>query len=142
MSIYISSIRHHIILTYWCSSNRQIELDCEFLEAERIMDYSLLVGIHFRDENTSNKIGLSPFVLRSGNIYFPLFILILMQLKEKNCHQLLSMFLQGNLIHFKTKNSCVIAGSLKQNFKTWIELCLAGNIRCLLYIFILCIQFA
>ncbi|XP_026658227.2 phosphatidylinositol 4-phosphate 5-kinase 6-like [Phoenix dactylifera] len=27
---------------------RQIEKDCEFLEAERIMDYSLLVGIHFR----------------------------------------------------------------------------------------------
>ncbi|KAG1371111.1 Phosphatidylinositol 4-phosphate 5-kinase 4 [Cocos nucifera] len=27
---------------------RQLEKDCEFLEAERIMDYSLLVGIHFR----------------------------------------------------------------------------------------------
>ncbi|KAI0531289.1 hypothetical protein KFK09_000842 [Dendrobium nobile] len=28
---------------------RQIERDCEFLEQERIMDYSLLVGVHFRD---------------------------------------------------------------------------------------------
>uniref|UniRef100_A0A7C9EWC7 Phosphatidylinositol 4-phosphate 5-kinase n=1 Tax=Opuntia streptacantha TaxID=393608 RepID=A0A7C9EWC7_OPUST len=43
---------------------KQIERDCEFLEAERIMDYSLLVGVHFRDDNTGDKIGLSPFVLR------------------------------------------------------------------------------
>ncbi|KAH7654940.1 Phosphatidylinositol-4-phosphate 5-kinase protein [Dioscorea alata] len=28
---------------------RQIDKDCEFLEQEKIMDYSLLVGIHFRD---------------------------------------------------------------------------------------------
>lgn len=46
---------------------RQIDRDCEFLEAERIMDYSLLVGLHFRDDNTYDKMGLSPFVLRSGN---------------------------------------------------------------------------
>ncbi|TKY45611.1 Phosphatidylinositol 4-phosphate 5-kinase 2 [Spatholobus suberectus] len=45
----------------------QIELDCEFLEAEKIMDYSLLVGIHFRDDNTCDKMGLSPFLLRTGN---------------------------------------------------------------------------
>ncbi|XP_057490584.1 phosphatidylinositol 4-phosphate 5-kinase 1-like [Actinidia eriantha] len=45
---------------------KQIDRDCEFLEAERIMDYSLLVGIHFRDENTGDKMGLSPFLLRSG----------------------------------------------------------------------------
>ncbi|KAI4388060.1 hypothetical protein MLD38_000430 [Melastoma candidum] len=44
----------------------QIELDCEFLEAEGIMDYSLLVGLHFRDDNAGDKMGLSPFVLRSG----------------------------------------------------------------------------
>ncbi|KAH9603441.1 hypothetical protein KSS87_015743 [Heliosperma pusillum] len=43
---------------------KQIERDCEFLEAERIMDYSLLVGIHFRNDNTGDKMGLSPFVLR------------------------------------------------------------------------------
>ncbi|KAK6938457.1 MORN motif [Dillenia turbinata] len=45
---------------------RQIDRDCEFLEAERIMDYSLLVGLHFREDNTGDRMGLSPFVLRSG----------------------------------------------------------------------------
>ncbi|KAJ8421679.1 hypothetical protein Cgig2_026667 [Carnegiea gigantea] len=28
---------------------RQVDRDCDFLEQERIMDYSLLVGVHFRD---------------------------------------------------------------------------------------------
>ncbi|XP_039067231.1 phosphatidylinositol 4-phosphate 5-kinase 6-like [Hibiscus syriacus] len=28
---------------------RQVEIDCDFLERERIMDYSLLVGLHFRE---------------------------------------------------------------------------------------------
>lgn len=46
---------------------RQIDRDCEFLESERIMDYSLLVGLHFRDDNTCDKMGLSPFLLRTGN---------------------------------------------------------------------------
>ncbi|VVA13672.1 PREDICTED: phosphatidylinositol 4-phosphate [Prunus dulcis] len=46
---------------------KQIDLDCQFLEAERIMDYSLLVGVHFYDgSNTYDKMGLSPFILRSG----------------------------------------------------------------------------
>uniref|UniRef100_A0A453I016 1-phosphatidylinositol-4-phosphate 5-kinase n=1 Tax=Aegilops tauschii subsp. strangulata TaxID=200361 RepID=A0A453I016_AEGTS len=27
---------------------RQVDKDCEFLEQEKIMDYSLLVGVHFR----------------------------------------------------------------------------------------------
>ncbi|KAI3689020.1 hypothetical protein L2E82_46968 [Cichorium intybus] len=45
---------------------KQINRDCEFLEAERIMDYSLLVGMHFRDDNTGDKMGLSPFLLRNG----------------------------------------------------------------------------
>ncbi|XP_073035661.1 phosphatidylinositol 4-phosphate 5-kinase 1-like [Primulina eburnea] len=45
---------------------KQIKRDCEFLETERIMDYSLLVGIHFRDDNTGDQIGLSPFLLRTG----------------------------------------------------------------------------
>ena len=44
----------------------QIDRDCEFLEAEKIMDYSLLVGLHFRDDNNYDKMGLSPFLLRSG----------------------------------------------------------------------------
>ncbi|XP_043713371.1 phosphatidylinositol 4-phosphate 5-kinase 1-like isoform X2 [Telopea speciosissima] len=48
---------------------RQIDRDCEFLEAERIMDYSLLVGLHFRDTcdtYTGDKSGLSPFIVPSG----------------------------------------------------------------------------
>ncbi|KAL1060529.1 hypothetical protein V6Z11_1Z091100 [Gossypium hirsutum] len=45
---------------------KQIDRDCEFLEAERIMDYSLLVGLHFRDDNSGDKMGLSPFLLRTG----------------------------------------------------------------------------
>ncbi|KAI0511758.1 hypothetical protein KFK09_012390 [Dendrobium nobile] len=32
---------------------RQLARDCEFLEQERIMDYSLLVGVHFRDVSIS-----------------------------------------------------------------------------------------
>ncbi|GMI90590.1 phosphatidylinositol-4-phosphate 5-kinase 1 [Hibiscus trionum] len=46
---------------------KQIDRDCEFLEAARIMDYSLLVGLHFRDDNRGDKMGLSPFLLRTGN---------------------------------------------------------------------------
>ncbi|KAJ0976168.1 hypothetical protein J5N97_018133 [Dioscorea zingiberensis] len=34
---------------------RQVDKDCEFLEQEKIMDYSLLVGIHFR-ETLSNDV--------------------------------------------------------------------------------------
>ncbi|KAL8485497.1 hypothetical protein ACS0TY_027693 [Phlomoides rotata] len=45
---------------------KQIDRDCEFLETERIMDYSLLVGLHFRDVSTGDKIGLSPFLQRKG----------------------------------------------------------------------------
>ncbi|GER49222.1 phosphatidylinositol-4-phosphate 5-kinase [Striga asiatica] len=44
---------------------KQIHRDCEFLEKERIMDYSLLVGLHFRDDCTGDKIGLSPFMPRA-----------------------------------------------------------------------------
>nr|XP_043637152.1 phosphatidylinositol 4-phosphate 5-kinase 6-like [Erigeron canadensis] len=36
---------------------RQIDLDCDFLEQERIMDYSLLVGIHFREPSDTTPIG-------------------------------------------------------------------------------------
>ncbi|XP_024016980.1 phosphatidylinositol 4-phosphate 5-kinase 4 isoform X2 [Morus notabilis] len=44
---------------------RQIDRDCEFLEQERIMDYSLLVGLHFR--NTSAAGNLIPSGARTPN---------------------------------------------------------------------------
>lgn len=37
----------------------QIEQDCKFLETEGIMDYSLLVGLHFREDEFASKMGLS-----------------------------------------------------------------------------------
>ncbi|GMG99559.1 hypothetical protein Nepgr_001399 [Nepenthes gracilis] len=39
---------------------RQVDRDCEFLEAERIMDYSLLIGLHFRDDYPSSEAAQSP----------------------------------------------------------------------------------
>lgn len=33
------------------------------------MDYSLLVGLHFREDNKYDKMGLSPFLLRTGINY-------------------------------------------------------------------------
>ncbi|KGN54717.1 phosphatidylinositol 4-phosphate 5-kinase 5 [Cucumis sativus] len=35
---------------------RQIDRDCEFLEQERIMDYSLLVGLHFRETSAAGDL--------------------------------------------------------------------------------------
>lgn len=35
-----------LVVLYLC---RQVDRDCDFLEQERIMDYSLLVGLHFRE---------------------------------------------------------------------------------------------
>lgn len=32
----------------WLTLCRQVEVDCKFLESQRIMDYSLLLGLHFR----------------------------------------------------------------------------------------------
>ena len=37
----------------------QIYRDCEFLEAKRIMYYSLLIGLHFRDDYSSEEM-MSP----------------------------------------------------------------------------------
>lgn len=37
----------------------QIEQDCEFLVVEGIMDYSLLVGLHFRDDVFNSEMGIS-----------------------------------------------------------------------------------
>ncbi|KNA09673.1 hypothetical protein SOVF_151350 [Spinacia oleracea] len=35
---------------------RQVDRDCEFLEQERIMDYSLLVGLHFREASKAGDL--------------------------------------------------------------------------------------
>ncbi|XWS57011.1 hypothetical protein CRYUN_Cryun09bG0134900 [Craigia yunnanensis] len=37
---------------------RQVDRDCEFLEQERIMDYSLLIGFHFREVSTPRTSGV------------------------------------------------------------------------------------
>ncbi|KAL2342863.1 hypothetical protein Fmac_004148 [Flemingia macrophylla] len=38
----------------------QLDRDCEFLEAEGIMDYSLLIGLHFRDDFSVDEMKGSP----------------------------------------------------------------------------------
>ncbi|KAL5566362.1 hypothetical protein UlMin_029526 [Ulmus minor] len=45
----------------------QIDRDCEFLEAERIMDYSLLIGLHFRGDYSGDDSKPLQFDIRSGN---------------------------------------------------------------------------
>lgn len=34
---------------------RQVDKDCDFLEQERIMDYSMLVGLHFREDSQKEQ---------------------------------------------------------------------------------------
>ena len=41
--------KHSLLLWVMICLHRQVDKDCELLEQERIMDYSLLVGIHFKD---------------------------------------------------------------------------------------------
>ena len=43
----------------------QVDKDCDFLEQERIMDYSMLVGLHFRE--TSQQESVTPNGHQSGN---------------------------------------------------------------------------
>ncbi|XP_029129346.1 phosphatidylinositol 4-phosphate 5-kinase 1 isoform X1 [Cajanus cajan] len=44
----------------------QLDRDCEFLEAEGIMDYSLLIGLHFRDDCSVDEMKGSPRDSNSG----------------------------------------------------------------------------
>ncbi|KAL5174101.1 Phosphatidylinositol 4-phosphate 5-kinase 1 [Glycine soja] len=44
----------------------QLGRDCEFLEAEGIMDYSLLIGLHFRDDSSVDEMKSSPRSSHSG----------------------------------------------------------------------------
>ncbi|PHU16899.1 Phosphatidylinositol 4-phosphate 5-kinase 4 [Capsicum chinense] len=39
---------------------RQIDIDCQFLEAENIMDYSLLIGLHICNYSNNNEMNISP----------------------------------------------------------------------------------
>ncbi|KAL2513216.1 Phosphatidylinositol 4-phosphate 5-kinase 2 [Abeliophyllum distichum] len=55
--------------SYWYQELiEQIDRDCEFLEAERIMDYSLLVGLHFRNDNIGDKFGRKPLIKLGANM--------------------------------------------------------------------------
>ncbi|KAJ1405003.1 Phosphatidylinositol-4-phosphate 5-kinase, core [Sesbania bispinosa] len=44
----------------------QLDRDCEFLESEGIMDYSLLIGLHFRNDYSVDELKSSPRDLHSG----------------------------------------------------------------------------
>ncbi|XP_050383387.1 phosphatidylinositol 4-phosphate 5-kinase 5-like [Argentina anserina] len=46
---------------------RQIDRDCEFLEQERIMDYSLLVGLHFRNTSAAGDLVSSGALIPTGD---------------------------------------------------------------------------
>ncbi|XP_058107827.1 phosphatidylinositol 4-phosphate 5-kinase 6-like isoform X2 [Magnolia sinica] len=46
--------------------HRQLDRDCDFLEHERIMDYSLLVGLHFRESSFSLDPSISGIRTASG----------------------------------------------------------------------------
>jgi 1-phosphatidylinositol-4-phosphate 5-kinase len=37
-------------------------MDCTFLETQGIMDYSLLLGVHFRNDFSMSKIGVPQFI--------------------------------------------------------------------------------
>ncbi|KAI4384625.1 hypothetical protein MLD38_002748 [Melastoma candidum] len=41
------------------SGCRQVNIDCDFLKRERIMDYSLLIGIHFRNTTCERDVILA-----------------------------------------------------------------------------------
>lgn len=52
----------HLSLVF--PQSRQVDKDCDFLEQERIMDYSLLVGLHFQE--TSHREASTPESHHSG----------------------------------------------------------------------------
>ncbi|KAF6165196.1 hypothetical protein GIB67_007181 [Kingdonia uniflora] len=60
------NFRFHLQRSRIKDLNRQINRDCEFLEGENIMDYSLLVGLHFCDDYLDDREELLPFVIPSG----------------------------------------------------------------------------
>lgn len=49
---------------------RQVDRDCDLLEQERIMDYSLLVGVHFRESRDAAQIEEGWFRVSTSLILF------------------------------------------------------------------------
>ncbi|KAF8670410.1 hypothetical protein HU200_050715 [Digitaria exilis] len=62
--------------------SRQVDRDCEFLEQEKIMDYSLLVGVHFRDNREK--------LLAEGTIDYDINSILSPHLSRGNTDQLLA----------------------------------------------------
>ncbi|CAL0319768.1 unnamed protein product [Lupinus luteus] len=56
----------HLEQSWFQELKWQLDRDCEFLEAEGIMDYSLLIGLHFRHDYLNDEIKSSPDKLVSG----------------------------------------------------------------------------
>jgi len=48
---------------------RQVDRDCDFLEHERIMDYSMLVGVHFKETTAAGAV--TPSCISSAGCYTP-----------------------------------------------------------------------
>lgn len=86
------------------------------------MDYSLLVGLHFRDENRYDKMGLSPFLLRSGK-YSDLHNVVMCKIYAGGFDKLKTTcaILQVIKILIRMKSLCVAVAFLKQSCRIWIE---------------------
>lgn len=75
-------------------SCRQVDRDCDFLEHERIMDYSMLVGLHFREASCSESFRTSGARSAPGYISFKMNILDLvsnMNLSLNKCTHILQV---------------------------------------------------
>lgn len=69
MAFFLSYLYFFNLLLITIFLLRQLDRDCEFLEAERIMDYSLLIGLHFRDDYSSDDSKMSPNVKHIGKLF-------------------------------------------------------------------------
>ena len=49
-----------VFLSWYKELIRQIDIDFQFLEAENIMDYSLLIGVHICNYRNNGEMNLSP----------------------------------------------------------------------------------
>lgn len=57
-----------LLLIFFLLLFRQISLDCMFLESQSIIDYSMLLGIHFRaPEHLRSHLDQDTALLESGN---------------------------------------------------------------------------